>query len=125
MDVPFAAARQLYNENCDGCRDLWKEQYRYKKHPESAPPPRYAQTKFINWLSGSYMTVEEEPARPTGENSAQPEPSPLLPIDTEEISEYKRRAREREQAYQDAFNRMQQRCYQKWLALKKSQCSCP
>jgi hypothetical protein len=30
---------------------------------------------------------EEEPARPTGETSAQPEPSPLLPIATEEISQ--------------------------------------
>ena len=121
MDVPLAAARKLYNANWDECRDLWKEQYRHKKHPESAPPPRYAQTKFINWFSGSYMTVEEEPARPTGEPSArEPEPSPLLPIDTEEISQYERRAREREQAYQDAFNRMQQRCYHKWLGIRKA-----
>jgi hypothetical protein len=67
------------------------------------------------------MTVEEEPARPTGEACArEPEPSPLLPIDTEQISQYKRRAREREQAYQDAFNRMQQRCYHKWLGIRKA-----
>jgi hypothetical protein len=26
MDVPFVAARELYNKNWDGCRDLWKEQ---------------------------------------------------------------------------------------------------
>jgi hypothetical protein len=25
MDVPFAAARRLYNKNWDGCRDLWNE----------------------------------------------------------------------------------------------------
>ena len=121
MDVPFAAARELYNANWDGCRDLWKEQYRYKHHPESAPAPRYAQTKFINWLSGSYMSVEEEPPRPTGEPSArEPAPSLLLPIASKQISEYERRAREREQAYQDAFNRMQQRCYQKWLGIRKA-----
>jgi hypothetical protein len=55
MDVPLAAARELYNENWDGCRDLWKEQYRYKKHPDSAPPPRYAQTKFGAHLNGAHL----------------------------------------------------------------------
>src|SRR5215467_12874881 len=32
MDVPFAAARELYNKNWDGCRDLWKAIYRARKH---------------------------------------------------------------------------------------------
>jgi hypothetical protein len=45
MDVPFAAARELYNKNWDGCRDLWKELYRAKKHLGSAPQCAIHRTK--------------------------------------------------------------------------------
>jgi hypothetical protein len=61
MDVPLAAARELYNANWDGCRDFWKASYRARKHPESSPPPQYSQTKIIGWFSGAYITVENPP----------------------------------------------------------------
>jgi hypothetical protein len=54
MDVPIAAARELYNKNWDGCRDLWKELYRAKKHPGSAPAVRFSQNTMIGWFSGTY-----------------------------------------------------------------------
>jgi len=59
MDVPYAAARELYNKNWDGCRNLWKELYRAKKHPGSAPAVRYSQNTMIGWFSGTYMTIED------------------------------------------------------------------
>jgi hypothetical protein len=49
-DVFKCAARKLYNENWDGCRDLWKENYRRRKllrfytdHPIKPPDPKLAQ----------------------------------------------------------------------------------
>jgi hypothetical protein len=114
MDVPHAAARELYNANWDGCRDLWKEQYRYKHHPESAPPPRYAQTKFINWFSGSYMTVEDPPVKDSCGELPQPALPPEPPISTNEFSESMSRAAERERAYGQRFNARQQKRYEAW-----------
>jgi hypothetical protein len=38
MDVPIATARELYNKNWDGCRDLWKAIYRARKHPGQTLP---------------------------------------------------------------------------------------
>ena len=37
MDVPFAAARELYNKNWDGCRDLWKVGLRLSIGSEYGP----------------------------------------------------------------------------------------
>ena len=55
-DIHLSGARQMYNKNWDGCRDLWKELYRAKKHPGSAPAVRYSQKTMIGWFSGTYMT---------------------------------------------------------------------
>jgi hypothetical protein len=50
MDVPKKGARQMYNHNWDGCRDLWKENYRrsklrrfYTDHPITPPDPERLQ----------------------------------------------------------------------------------
>jgi hypothetical protein len=37
IDVHNCEARKIYNENWDGCRDLWKERYRQKKLSRSEP----------------------------------------------------------------------------------------
>lgn len=31
LDVPKRDAREMYNQNVDGCRDRWKENYRKRK----------------------------------------------------------------------------------------------
>jgi hypothetical protein len=36
-DVSLAEARELYNQNWDGCRDCWKENYRLNKNARSRP----------------------------------------------------------------------------------------
>jgi hypothetical protein len=80
-DVSKQAAREIYNENWNGCRDVWKENYRRRK----------------------LALYTDRPIEP---------PDPRL-------VEGERQYREREAAEHAKFNRMQQRCYQKWLALKK------
>jgi hypothetical protein len=46
MDVSKQGARDVYNENWDGCRDRWKENYRrikllrYTDHPINPPDPK-------------------------------------------------------------------------------------
>jgi hypothetical protein len=47
MDVTRQGARQMYNKNWDGCRDLWKENYRHSKlirfftdRPITPPDPK-------------------------------------------------------------------------------------
>jgi hypothetical protein len=37
IDVSFQQARKLYNQNWDGCRDCWKENYRAEKERRSLP----------------------------------------------------------------------------------------
>jgi hypothetical protein len=120
MDVHNYEARRLYNENWDGCRDFWKANYRARKHPESSPPPRYAQTKIIGWFSGMYMEVENPPA---SENVVEPAPPPIAPAIVEpvdpRIAEYERQYREREQAEHDAFNRQQREHHETWLRIRR------
>jgi hypothetical protein len=49
-DIFLCDARQMYNDNWDGCRDLWKENYRrmklrrfYTDHPITPPDPKLAE----------------------------------------------------------------------------------
>jgi hypothetical protein len=49
-DITNQGARQMYNKNWDGCRDLWKENYRRAKllrfhtdHPIAPPDPERLQ----------------------------------------------------------------------------------
>ena len=78
MDVYKNEARRLYNENWDGCRDLWKANYRARKHPGTSSPPRYAETKIIGGLSGGYLEL------PASENAVEPAP-PAEPAIVETI----------------------------------------
>jgi hypothetical protein len=39
IDVYNCDARKLYNENRDGCRDLWKEHYRKRMSLPGQPAP--------------------------------------------------------------------------------------
>ena len=64
MDVPFAAARELYNKNWDGCRDLWKAIYRARKHPGQTPPIQYSQTRMMGWAFGRIHDGGESSQRP-------------------------------------------------------------
>ena len=76
IDVFKQEARRIYNHNWDGCRDLWKENYRKRK------------------LAG---LIEPEPKDP-------------------KTTEWER---DREQARRDAFNRNQQKRYERWLKKHK------
>jgi hypothetical protein len=119
MDVPFAAARELYNKNWDGCRDLWKAVYRARKHPGQAPPIQYSQTRIMGWFSGAYMTVEDPSDQREPRETEQLPPAPPLPPRDPRALEYERKWREREQAKADRFNRAQQKRYEEWLKKKK------
>ena len=122
MDVPKYAARSLYNENWDGCRDFWKANYRARKHPGSSPPPRYAQTKIIGWFSGGYMEVENPPASENVVEPAPPiEPAIVEPVEPRDpkLVEYDRQYAAARQAEHDAFNRQQQEHYETWLRIRR------
>jgi hypothetical protein len=115
MDVYKNNARRLYNENWDGCRDLWKANYRARKHPGTSLPPRYTQTKIIGGFSGAYM---ELPASEDVGDPAPPAEPPIVEQVDPRVAEYNRQYLEREQAKGEAFNRRQKRCYRAWLRLR-------
>jgi hypothetical protein len=60
MDVHNFEARKLYNQNWDGCRDLWKEHYRQRKLSRGQPKdPRIVE--FIR--SCREQELREQPRR--------------------------------------------------------------
>jgi hypothetical protein len=115
MDVHKYEARRLYNENWDGCRDLWKANYRARKHPGTSSPPRYTQTKLIGGFSGGYMEL------PASEDLVEPPAKPPIvePVDPR-VAESERLYLQRRQAEHDEFNRQQEKCYRSWLRRRRS-----
>jgi hypothetical protein len=120
MDVPLYAARRLYNENWDGCRDWWKANYRASKHPESSPPPRYAQTKIIGWFSRRVHDCRESTNSKQCPRADTADHEPLVRPPNPKTVEHEHQASEHEQAKHKAFNRRQEQCYATWLRRRRS-----